>query len=952
MHRPSASQPKRWTLLQRAGVSLIAAAAVTLGLFASAGATVPTTGSVVSNAVQPQSGFTPNTPFASGQSINVVIPANSAFDFASGNSNSAIQIVECSTPNGVVPTHNIANVCDDWSQQGPTVLPSNAGQSTADGSFTFDGYSVLALPDTPGGESASPITCSNTAATECSLYIGDNFQNDGAAHLWSQPFYIAPNASDSGTPAGDGSPPAAVTAPDPSLSTVVPSPATATADGVDQSTVTVTLLGAGSVPVAGKAVTLTATTCAPSPCAATVTGPSPASTGSNGQTAFTVTDAVAQSVTLKAVDATDNNLALNNTAAITYQQPLANPSHSTVTASPDTVAAGGSTTITVTLRDQAANAQPVPGQTVTLSDSGSAVITPAATPNVTNAGGVVTFTATDAVAETVKFTATDTTQNTVIANTATVTFGTLTVSGSKSTITVSSPAPVGSGGTTAVVTLLSATGSPVAGKTVSLQSSPGTSAQVVAPSPATTDPAGQVSFKLTDTVAESVTLTATDTTDNVILTSQPTVQFQTSVASATASTVTAPVSTSPADGETQTLITVTVRDQFGNTLPGKTMTMQGAPSGDVQIHPIGIGSTPAGITTATGVAQFVADDSRAEMVTFTTTDTTDNVVLSQTLSITFVAGTGDPAALGSTVAVSPANPPADGTTASIVTVTLTDYFSNPVAGQTISLAALNGTSKVSPASGVTNQAGQVTFAATDSTAEIVTYQATDVSDNNTVFPAEGVVTFGNPPAPPPVASFCSVVANPTSVPADGTHTSTISVLLYDGGGDPVAGKTVALDAAAGSSKVTATSATTNNAGMATFAVSDTTTESVTYAAKDTTDNIDLATLTVSVKFTAAAAGGTSTTSTTTPTSDTTATTTPSAATPVSTATPTSGGSATTGNTGSTAASSPTLAATGVPKVLPWLVGLGVAFLAVGTIGRRRFDAKGSRVKAPVGDRNG
>ena len=499
---------RRWTHLQRAGVGLIAGAAITIGLFAVAGATGPTTGSVVPNAAQPQSGFTAGIPFASGQAINVVIPANPAF--AAPNNTSSIQIVECSTPDGVVPAKNIANVCDDWTQQGPTILPN------ADGSITFAGYTVLAMPDTPGGESSSPITCSNTAATECSLYIGNNYQDDGAAHLWSQPFYISSNSTDSGIPAGDGSAPAAVTAPDPNLSTVVASPTTATADGVDQSTVTVTLLGTASVPVGGKAVTLAATTCTPSPCAATFTGPSPASTGANGQTTFTVTDTVAQSVTVKATDTTDP-VTLNNTATVTFQAPVADQSHSTVTASPTTVASGGSTTISVTLRDQADNAQPVANQTVTLAGTGSTVITPAATPNVTNAAGVATFTATDPAAETVTFTATDTTESTVLTNTASVTFGTLTVSGSKSTVTVSPVAPLGLEGTTATVTLLSAGGSPVAGKTVTLQPSSGTSVQIGAASPTMTDASGQVTFKLTDTVAESVTLTATDTTDIVAL---------------------------------------------------------------------------------------------------------------------------------------------------------------------------------------------------------------------------------------------------------------------------------------------------------------------------------------------------------------------------------------------------------------------------------------------------
>ena len=96
---------------------------------------------------------------------------------------------------------------------------------------------------------------------------------------------------------------------------------------------------------------------------------------------------------------------------------------------------------------------------------------------------------------------------------------------------------------------------------------------------------------------------------------------------------------------------------------------------------------------------------------------------------------------------------------------------------------------------VTNAAGQATFTVTDATAEVVTYQATDVTDENAVLNAEAVVTFGNPPTPPAVAEFCSVAASSTSVPADGKQTATISVLLDDGNGDPVSGKSVTLTGA-------------------------------------------------------------------------------------------------------------------------------------------------------------
>jgi len=921
-----------WTLVQLSGVGLLVAAAVLLGLAGPAGADL-TNNTIVPDSAQAQSPFTANTPFASGQGIDVVLPANTLF-----TSNEVLSVEECSAPNGVIPTQTTA--CNGGTASGPSVSPNS------DGSFDYinnsgnplnQPYPVYYTPDAALGNTGSSPACGDTSATECILYIGLDSNDFTQNHVWSQPFFIAPVAGDTGSPAGDGSAPPAATTPSPTLSTVVPSPATPTADGVDKSTVTVTLLATGGLPVAGKAVSLT-----PSSSTTTVSGPSPALTNSNGQTTFTVTDTVAEEVSLTAVDTTDS-VTLSPPASVTFQKPVASPTNSTVSG-PATVASGGTATIVVNLRDQAASPQPLAGQTVTLSGTGSAMITSATTPNVSDASGNVTFSATDSAAEDVTFTATDTTDGVTIANTLSVTFGTLTVSPSQSTVAVTSPAPLGSAGTTVVVTLLTSTDSPVAGKAVSLQvTSAGSSAAIGAPSPTTTGSNGQVSFQLTDSAAESVTVQATDTTDGITLSAQPTVTFAASEPSATTSSVIAATPTAPADGETEVLIDVTLKDQFGVAVSGKTVSLQGSPTGNVEIHPIAVGSSTPGVTDTNGLAEFEADDTVAETVTFTATDVTDNnLALSETASTTFLAGPADTSSQGTTVAVAPANPPADGSTSSTVTVTLTDFFSNPVAGKTIALAALNGSSMITATSPVTNQAGQATFAVTDATPEVVTYQATDVTDGNSVLEAEGVVTFGDPPAPAAVAADCSVAVNPSSVVADGTQTGMVSVLLYDGDGDPAAGKTVMLTASGGSSKVITVNGTSDDSGLATFDVSDTTTESVTYTAHDTTDSIDLTAIPVTVKFTAAAVGTTTTTTAPTSTTTTTAgtstttnattTTTPSGTQLVATSSGSSSGNS--GNTGSGSAA--TLATTGAPNALPWLAGLGGLCCMVGTLGRRRL----------------
>ena len=176
------------------------AAAGTLALVAfagPAGATGPASGGQVLNAAQPTAPYTAGTPFSSGQSINVVVPANSAF--ASPNNHAAINVVECSAPNGVIPTNTSA--CDGNTIQGNTILPNS------DGSFSYAGYQVFALPDLNIGDSASGPACGRTSATECILYIGNNQSDFTQPHLWSQPFFVDPgDGTDSGANPGDGTP--------------------------------------------------------------------------------------------------------------------------------------------------------------------------------------------------------------------------------------------------------------------------------------------------------------------------------------------------------------------------------------------------------------------------------------------------------------------------------------------------------------------------------------------------------------------------------------------------------------------------------------------------------------------------------------------------------------------------------------------------------------------------
>jgi hypothetical protein len=903
---------------QAAGAFVVVMVLLLWGLGGLAAASVTEGGQVPDSAVATGT-FTPDTPFASGQNINISVPANSVFASGAG-----INILECEYQ-GALPTS--PSQCDGNTIQGSTIT------ANSDGSIDYTGYTIYALPDKVSlGESSGPPFCN--LSNSCVLYIGENQNDFTQPHVWSQTFWVAPNSTDSGSPAGDGSAPPPPTAPDPSKSTVTasstvtcpsglsPSPsACAEADGNSPVTVTVTLLDSSSSPVPGKTVELTGSSGNHS-----VVSPfSPGSnvSGSNGEATFKVTDSTAENVSYTATDTTDTpNVTVTQTIAVDFLTPSVSASLSTVVANPTSVAANGSTpsTITVTLVDEAG--QPLSGKEVTLAASGGSSTISPSTPQTTTSSGVATFTVTDTANEAVTYTATDKTDSIPLTSKATVTFGTLSVSASDSTV-IANGAPgvaiAAFGENVPVsVTLLTSAATPVQGKEVTLSASGGSS--TISPNtPQTTSSSGAVSFTVTDNTAETVTYSAKDTTDDILLDATAQVQFEASAPSASASTVTCSDCTGPADGSTPIAVDVHIVDQFGNAEANQTIDPHLTDaSGNARAAAQGT-SNGAPVTDAQGNIAFDVVDTSAETVTF-------------------------------------AAVPADGKTASTITVTLLDNDGNAVPGKAVILSASGGSSKITPASATSNSAGNATFSVTDTANEEVTYTATDTSDTpQETLEATVVVTFGTPPPVVPAIADSVLTSSGTTAPANGSTSVTIMVVLADSSGDPVSTKTVVLNPSGGSSTISpATTATTDADGEAKFSVSDTTAQTVTYTAADKTDDLPITGQSVTVTFTPS----TSTQSTTTPTTTPGSSSSSGAGSGSSGSSGSSGTAATssgssTGGTGSTGGGSGSssnpettgastddsgsgsqLAYTGVPMVVPWLLGFGVLLFLVGCLGRR------------------
>ena len=138
-----------------------------------------------------------------------------------------------------------------------------------------------------------------------------------------------------------------------------------------------------------------------------------------------------------------------------------------------------------------------------------------------------------------------------------------------------------------------------------------------------TNGSGVATFTVKDTVAEATTYTATDTTDSVTVAQTASVTF-----------TVGPVDGGPVDGQrraglghrrrrTTSTITVTLKDAQSNPVSGKTVTLaKGGGSSTI--------TTVSGVTNGSGVATFTVKDTVAEATTYTATDTTDSVTVTQT----------------------------------------------------------------------------------------------------------------------------------------------------------------------------------------------------------------------------------------------------------------------------------------------------------------------------------
>ncbi|EEF4509529.1 hypothetical protein FWL67_21650, partial [Salmonella enterica] len=265
-----------------------------------------------------------------------------------------------------------------------------------------------------------------------------------------------------------------------------------------------------------------------------------------------------------------------------------------------------------------------------------------------------------------------------------------------------------------------------------------------------------------------------------------------------------------ANGTAQNSVKATVTDQYGNPVPGVT---------------VSFAATNGAIISATGATG--ADGSVTQ--TLTSTKAGDSTVtatvngVSRTVVVSFVADstTAGLTSAGAGLVTTLDNQAANGVAADTVKATVTDKNGNPVEGLPVSFSVTTG-AILTTTQGITDSSGAATAAITSLKAG--TYSVTaDVNGSSKTVP----VTFI---ADSLTATFTGVPAvTGDNAPADGVSKIDVAYTVTDANGNPLANQTVTITTTNGAQPGTFT-VTTDSNGVARVSVTNTTAGATTVTA--------------------------------------------------------------------------------------------------------------------------
>ncbi|MBI5389134.1 Ig-like domain-containing protein, partial [Candidatus Woesearchaeota archaeon] len=472
------------------------------------------------------------------------------------------------------------------------------------------------------------------------------------------------------------------------------------ADGLDFSTVNVTLFDDYQNPIAGKTVTIH-TTRGP----LDVITPVSAITQSDGRAQFHISSTTVGLSGISATDLTDS-IDLQDTAGVYFQlDNRTDPGLSTVTATSPHLANGiDASTVTVTLKN--AQGQPLINHQVQIASSRGAqdTITPPATVT-TNSNGIAVFYITSFDVGTATITATDASQGITLRQTPAIVFANDDAPSNINSTVDALPTTVRANGISfsrITVTLRNAQNQPLQSHRISISTSTPFSDQLTILNEMT-DANGQAFFQIRSLTIHSTIISARDTSVGIDLTDTAQVDFVFDDIPDALSTVDAYPTRVIARAGSYSTITVTLKNRFGQPIPNHIVEPF---SNRVIPFPYNDAFTP--IRTATdsnGVAVFLMDSLTLGHATVSARDTTVGYTLQDTADVEFVKD-DEASNLFSSITAQPGTVIANGIDFSTVTVTIRNPQNLPVPGKEIALVTTSpGSDQITIINNVTNSSG-------------------------------------------------------------------------------------------------------------------------------------------------------------------------------------------------------------------------------------------------------
>ena len=258
------------------------------------------------------------------------------------------------------------------------------------------------------------------------------------------------------------------------------------------------------------------------------------------------------------------------------------------------------------------------------------------------------------------------------------------------------------------------------------------------------------------------------------------------------------ITVGPASGST-TIITANPTSVAANGTSGSEITVEVF---DAEGNPRSAGGDDVDLSTTAGSLGGVTDNddgtytatltSASSPGSATVSGTVNGAAITDTAVVTFT-GPGPASGATSQITASPTSIAANGTSTSTITVELRDASGTPLTsgGASVALSTTAGSLGAVTDNGDGTYTATLTSASTPGSATVSgTVNGSSITDTATV-------TFTGPG--PASGATSQITASPTSIPADGTSTSTITVELRDASGTPLTsgGDNVQLSTSAG-----------------------------------------------------------------------------------------------------------------------------------------------------------